>query len=719
MGPMDARRLKARTREALRHHRAGRLAEARKVYEALLEQAPGHAPALHGIGSILHAGGEHEPALAPLRKAIERRPDSPIYRNTLGNVLRALGRGAEAEASYRQALRADPRYALAAYNLGVLLLDRGELDAARSTFEDTLARDPRFGAAALALGGLLRRQGRIDEAIACQERLVDLEPDRASVYNDLGALYQLKGRVEEALRCFERALELDPASGEAHFNRGKLLADLSRFEAARGAFERAIPLASHLAVESACHLAVVRRHLCDWSGELERTAELARQVEAMLREQPSRGLPPLALNVVAVPATLRLAVARHLASGLERESRAARERLAFRHPTRSAPKRLRVGYVSPDFRTHAVGTLIHDVFRHHDRNAVAVHAYSLVVLDDPFQRRVRQGVDAFVDVSRDAPEAIARRIHADRIDVLVDLAGYTTYSKTAIFALRPAPVQAHWLGYLDTMGADFLPYLLADDRVVPEWLQGGFSETVVSLPHGFSVSSELPIAEAPPRAELGLPEDAFVFCCMNGLHKLDAATFDVWMRILARVPESVLWLPDEGSQTARANLVHEAEARGVDPSRLHFARRAPLPAYLARYRAADLFLDTFAYNAGATAVGALRAGLPLLTKPGETFMSRMGASLCEAAGIPDTVCADAAAYEERAVALATQPAELEAVRRRLEAGHREAPLFDPRGFARQLEAAYRAMWRHHVEGGSSRRIRVETPARPHLASGFS
>jgi predicted O-linked N-acetylglucosamine transferase (SPINDLY family) len=196
---------------------------------------------------------------------------------------------------------------------------------------------------------------------------------------------------------------------------------------------------------------------------------------------------------------------------------------------------------------------------------------------------------------------------------------------------------------------------------------------------------------------------------MNGLHKLDAATFDVWMRVLARVPASVLWLPDEGSESARGNLSREAAARGVEPARLHFAPRVPLPDYLARYRNADLFLDTFAYNAGATAVGALGSGLPVLTRPGANFMSRMGASLCAAAGVPEMICENARAYEERAVALATQPAELETVRRRLVEARRTAPLFDARGFARQLESAYRAIWKHHEEGAGARRIEVELP----------
>jgi protein O-GlcNAc transferase len=264
----------------------------------------------------------------------------------------------------------------------------------------------------------------------------------------------------------------------------------------------------------------------------------------------------------------------------------------------------------------------------------------------------------------------------------------------------------HWLGHLGTLGADFLPYVLADERAVPEEHGEQFSETIVSLPRGFVPASPMAIAPTPARAALGLPEDAFVFCCMNGLYKLDAQTFAAWLRILARVPNGVLWLPDEGSATARANLACEATQRGVDPARLVFAPRAPLPQYLARYRAADLFLDTFAYNAGATAVGALSAGLPVLTLPGGRFVARIGASLCASAGIPEAICADEGEYEERAVAWARDRTGLASVRNRLARARDSAALFDLPGFARQLEAAYRAIWRHRAEGDPARRILV-------------
>ena len=740
---MNARKVAGWLKEALRLHRAGRLDKARPLYEQVLRELPDEPHALHGLGVLCNDSGEPGRAVELLRAAIAVRPDSAVYHNNLGNALRALGDGDAAERAYRDATSRDPDYAIAHYNLGALRLDLGHEHLAREALERALALNPALAAAAIALSGLharagradeaeqclstalaaapdqpdllgelahlLRREGRIDDAIACLERVIAVAPRRAGAFNDLGALYQLRGNVDSALACFERAVDLEPGLGEVHFNRGKLLDDLGRAEEARVAFEAVRERAPHLAAEASCHLAVVARRLCDWAGEGERTEQLVAEIERLVQSDPSRGLPSLALEVLPIPAPLRIAVARHLAAGIERQTAAARARCAFAHaPARGDPARLRVGYVSPDFRSHAVGTLIADLFRHHDRSAVSVHAYSLVNVDDAIARQIRAGVDVFRDVSREAPEATARRIHADRIDVLVDLAGYTTYSRPAIFALRPAPVQVHWLGHLGTLGADFLPYVLADDCAIPEAHVEHYSETVVSLPRGFAPASPMPEASAPARAEVGLPDDAFVFCCMNGLYKLDAQTFAVWMRILARAPNSVLWLLDEGSPAARANLAREAKQRGVDPARLVFAPRAPLPQYLARYRVADLFLDTFAYNAGATAVGALRAGLPVLTLPGDRFVARIGASLCTSAGIPEAICTDAEEYEERAVSWATRRDELSRVRNRLTEAHGRAPLFDLSGFARQLEAAYRAIWRHRAEGSAERRIRAST-----------
>jgi predicted O-linked N-acetylglucosamine transferase (SPINDLY family) len=735
------RELEQSYRTAVAHHKAGRFDEARALYEELLRDVPDHPAVLHMLGVVMHTQGDHLRSIELIGRAIARRPNAPAYHNNLGNSLRALLRLEEAERAYLEAVRLRPDYASALHNLGVVLADAGRLDAAEACLSRCLALAPRLAEAHLALAGVrlhsgrlveaeascrkalafhpqlaaahfdlgnvLREQGRVDDAIASFQRVIRFEPQHSGAYTNLGALLQVRGELDAARASFHRAIELEPHSAQAHFNLARLLDEIEDLEAAREAYERTALLAPALRPEVLCHLVIVKRKLCDWRDAQAGRAELLEAVKSHLDDpQARRGLPPLTLNLFAAPAPLRRAASEQQARGIELACREARERAAFTH-ARHSRERLRIGYVSPDLRQHAVGTLVTPLFEQHDRSAFEVFAYALVHVDDAFNRRVRAGCDVYVDASRQSPEETARRIHADRIDVLIDLAGYTTYSRTAIFALRPAPVQAHWLGYLDTMGAPFIPYILADERVVPEASAENYSEAIVRLPDCFAVAADLPIApEIPTRAACGLPEDGFVYCSMNGFQKLDPRSFAAWMRILTRVEGSRLWLYDGTSAAGRQNLLREATRQGVDPARIHFAPRLPVPEYLARYRLADLFLDNFDYNAGATALGALSAGLPLLTCPGESFVSRMGASFCAAAGLPELVCASEADYEERAVALAGDRAALHELRLRLENARASAPLFDAPRFVRHLEGAYRMMWRDWLDGVGPRPIRV-------------
>jgi len=728
-------------RTAVAHHRAGRLEPARALYDQVLRAVPDHPAVLHKLGVLVHEQGDPVRAVELIERAIARRADDPAYHNNLGNALRALGRPAQAEHAYRSALRLRADYAGALYNLGALLADSGRLEESNALLRRCLALSPRRVEAHLALAGVearsgrlreaeaccrraliaepqhaaahfelgnaLREQGRVDEAIASFQRAVRCEPKMAGGYTNLGALMQLRGEVDAARAAFRRAIELDPRSPQAHFNLARLLDEIDELEPARDAYETAAALSPALVPEVLCHLSIVRRKLCDWSDAEAQRAALLAAVKAHLDDPAAqRGLPPLTLNLFAAPAALRRAASAQQARAIAHSCREARAHAAIGQ-TRPARDRLRIGYVSPDFRQHAVGTLIAPLFELHDRSSFEVFAYALVQVDDAFNRRVRAGCDVYVDASKESPEETARRIRADEIDVLIDLAGYTTYSRTAIFALRPAPVQAHWLGYLDTLGADFVPYILADSRAVSEASAAHYSEAIVALPDCFAVAADLPIApETPTRAACGLPEDRFVFCSMNGFQKLDPRTFAAWMRILARTPESVLWLYDGTSAAGKERLRREAERSSVDPSRIVFASRLPVPEYLACYRLADLFLDSFDYNAGATALGALFAGLPLLTLPGESFVSRMGASFCAAAALPDLICESEAEYEERAVRIGRDRSLAASLKERLAQARASAPLFDGPRFVRQLESAYRLMWRDHRDGTGPRPIRV-------------
>jgi predicted O-linked N-acetylglucosamine transferase (SPINDLY family) len=437
--------------------------------------------------------------------------------------------------------------------------------------------------------------------------------------------------------------------------------------------------------------------LCDWRNFNQECGDLIR---ATLAGQ--KCAPPFALIPIASSLEAQLASSRTF----------ARDRYPARPPLwrgeAYAHDRLRVGYFSSDFHAHATAALVAGLLESHDRSRFEVTAFSYgPPSDDPWRRRLEAGVERFLDVSSRTDDEIASLARKMEIDIAVDLKGFTTGARTGIFALRPAPVQAAYLGYAGTLGTDYIDYILADPVVIADGHERHYSEKAVLLPGCYQANdSKRPIASRDfSRAELGLPANGFVFCCFNGGYKITPDVFDAWMRLLAAVPGSVLWLL-AGPATAQDNLRSAARDRGVDPGRLVFAPVMEPDLHLARHRAADLFLDTFHCNAHTTASDALWAGLPVVTLLGETFASRVGASLLRAVGLPDLVATSVAQYERLALKLATEPGSLEEVRARLTANRETHPLFDTVAFTRDLERAYQMMHERHARGLPAARIAV-------------
>ena len=356
--------------------------------------------------------------------------------------------------------------------------------------------------------------------------------------------------------------------------------------------------------------------------------------------------------------------------------------------------RIRLGYLSADFRQHPVAALIVALIERHDRRDFEVTGYSFCARDRSAMRgRFTGAFDHFVDIDKMPHRQAAELIHENGIDVLIDLMGYTRYCRPTILAHRPAPIQVNYLGYPGTMAADFIDYIIVDPFLVPTDQQPFYTERLVHLPDCYQPSdTRRQMANpAPSRASCGLPEKGFVFCCFNNSYKLTPAFFDIWMRLLNAVPGSVLWL-SERNDFVKDNLRREASCRGVAAERLVFLPRAPMPEYLARLGLADLFLDTLPYNAGATANDALWTGLPVLTCAGETYVGRMAGAVLTAAGLPELITTSVEAYETLAFQLATEPGRLTAVRQKLERNRSTMPLFDTERFNRKLEAAYQRMW---------------------------
>jgi predicted O-linked N-acetylglucosamine transferase (SPINDLY family) len=360
---------------------------------------------------------------------------------------------------------------------------------------------------------------------------------------------------------------------------------------------------------------------------------------------------------------------------------------------RRAGERLRVGFVSANFREHPTAQLSMEFWERIDRDRLEMFAYSLRRSDDAFAARIRNAFEHFADVSAEPVERIAQRIRDDRIAILIDRNGYTIHAREALFALRPAPIQVNCIGFPGTLGAPWYDYIFTDRFSLPETLRGFYSERPLYMPHmSFpSDTTRLPSGGAPTRAACGLPEQGFVFCCFNNAYKILPEVFAIWMRLLARLPGSVLWLLDTNPE-AKANLRREAAQAGVEPARLIFAARAPVSEHVARNAAADLFLDTYPYGAHTTANDALLAGLPLLTCVGETLPSRIAASQLHAIGLPELVTERFADYEALAWQLATEPALLQGYRARLAANRHTHPLFDMPRYARDFEHAMQQAW---------------------------
>lgn len=664
--------------------RSDRAAEALECFEQLA--AIGFASgAVHlARGNALAALGRQESALVCFEEAIRCDPAEPLAHCNRGNALLAFGRTPEAMASLDRARTLAPGNVLVRYNHGNALLALKRYTEALADFDVAVQADPRFVLAWYNRGTALMELRRYAEAVASFERVIALAPDFAAAHNNRGASLLCLKRQTEAVAAFEQALRLQPGYEGALENLGNAFHDLARFEEAARCFaalvaaapERPYALGSLLDARARC---------CDWGADYPALRD--RVADAVARGQ--RAQVPFAFLATCDSAAAQLQCARIYAAD---KFPPAAQPLWTGRPYRH--DRIRVAYVSADFRYHATAFLTAEMLERHDRGSFEWTAISLGPDDaSPMRLRLERAFDHFVEAGSLGDREIAALIRGREIDIAVDLQGYTADCRAGIFAHRPAPVQVNYLAYPGTLGSPCMDYLIADRRVIPKEHFACFSEKVVHLPHCYQPNGSgrevAPIT--PSRAQASLPEQGLVFCSFNGSYKITPEVFDVWMRLLSALPDSVLWLLDD-NEAATRNLRRQATARGVHADRLVFAPRVPLAAHLARYPLADLFLDTLPCNAHTTASDALWSGVPVLTCPGAAFAGRVAASLLEAAGLPEGIAGNLQQYEALALSLAADPGRLGALRARLAAQRQTSPLFDAERYRRGLEAAYTLMW---------------------------
>ena len=599
--------------------------------------------------------------------------------------LQGSGQIQQAAEIFRAILQEEPANGAALYSLAVIALNGGQATEALALTQVGVQAAPAFPGMWLAQGSALQGLGRLEEALASMDRALQLDPDFTDALVNSGALLRSLLRHKEALERFNQVLLKHPEHTTALANCAILLTEFKESRRAIAMFERLLALKPDYDYGLGL-LAYERLHICDWTDFEPLRGRILDGVLAGKRSCKTLALMALTDNAEAQHAAA-LTFARHWCPPAPRKLWQGER---YRHD------RIRVAYVSPDLREHPVAHLMTGVFEHHDRTRFETIAVSLGIDDGSrLRERIVRVFDHFVDARGMGSPQIAERIRALEADIVVDLAGYTSDSRLDILAWRPAPVQATFLGYPGTLGTNYVDWLIADRHIVPAGHESYFNERIARLPDAYlPTDASLEIAErTPTRAECDLPENAFVFCSFSHDYKINPPLFDSWMRLLHAVPGSVLWLVSR-NPLSQENLRHEAAARGIDPSRLVFASRVPrVEDHLARYRQADLFLDTHPYNAHTTAADALMAGLPVVTYMGNAFPSRVAGSLLHAVGLPELVTESLAAYEALALALAHDPTRLRALREKLLQTRMASPLFDTKAFCRNLEAIYIAMWR--------------------------
>ncbi|GAA0721050.1 tetratricopeptide repeat protein [Dokdonella soli] len=637
----------------------GRVADARAALAEAHALAPQSVEVLCNLGSVLLAGGETAAALAALEQAIALEPEHPAALNGLGNARRAAGDLEGARDAYAGATRAAPDHSGAWLNLAAIELALGDHAAAERDARHALMLAPGHPEGLLLLGHLHAARRQYAEAEAAYAAGARSAPRDARFAYQCGLMAEEQKHLATAAQAHAHALALDP-----HFDR------------ALG------------------QLVFLRRQLCDWGSLDELSARLRARVAGN-----AGGIAPFGFLAEPASAAEQFRCARTHAAGIEAAMAPLRTRLAFARALSTLPATLRVGFVASGFGNHPTALLVVAMFEALREQAIEIHLFSTAPDDaSALSLRLHAAAHAWHDAVGATPAALARTIHSAGIEVLVDLDGYCSGAMPEVFALRPAPVQVNWLAYPGTLAAPWIDYVIADRMVLPRSLCAQFSEQVVWLPRCFQPSDTTRRVDEPrARDACGLPETGVVYACFNNSFKINPASFERMLAVLRAVPDSVLWLlaaPDGADQRLRA----EAVRRGVDATRLVFAPKVAHADYLARYRHADLFLDTAPYNAHTTASDSIWAGCPALTVPGETFASRVAASLNHHLGLPQLNARDDAEFIETAVRLGRDPAARAALRAELAERREYSGLFDMHGFATDFAAVLRKMAQRHRAG---------------------
>ena len=689
---------------------------------------PNRAEAYGNMGFALQKQNKLEEAIEAYNKALTIKPDYVSVYYNMGIALKGQGKLEKAIVAYNKALAIKPDYVDAYYNMGIALHDHGKLEKAIVAYKKALAIKPDYVDAYKNMGNALQDQLKLEEAIEAYNKALAIRPDDAGAYNSMGIAFKEQLKLEKAIEAYQKALTIKPDYAIAYSNMGNALQEQLKLEEAVEAYKKALIIKPDY-VNAYKNMGNALKE----QGKLKEAIEAYKKLLAIKTDHEAARVENLyisarlcnweiiAKDVNLIPKlgisekhvlpfsllSLEDAPERHLTRAkIYAKANYLQKALPPRDRPSKRPKRIRIGYFSTDFKEHPVAYCIAKVLELHNRDQFEVFGYSVHgSSSSEMRKQLEKSFDSFADVQNMNDKDIALQARQDKIDIAVDLNGYSGRARTGIFAYRAAPIQINYLGYPGTMGSNFMDYIVADRFLIPGENQKYFSEKQIYLPDVYlPTDNTLPFSNEPSsRFDLGLPDNGFVFCAINNSYKVNQRVFDIWMRLLKSVGDSVLWLL-EPNKIVKANLKKEANRRGVTSDRLVFAKHVSHEKYLSQFHQADIFLDTFPYGAGTTASNALWAGLPIVTKSGQGYTARMAGSMLNAIGLPELITETEKDYEALIMDLATNPRKLAKIKDKLATNRLTQPLFNTELYTKYLENGYQQAYQNYFDGNPPQTI---------------
>lgn len=675
------------------------LDESIKYFKKALSLKPNYAQANNNIGIAYQQKGKSNLAAKYIKKAISLNPNYFEAYNNLGTIIQDQGDINQAIQYFNKAISFNSNYSEAYYNQALAFSELNDLDRAVQSYEKAISLKPNYPEAYNSLAAIISQQGKTDEAINLFNKAILLKPNYSDAYFNIGIMFKKKNRLNEAIESYQKAIKFKPNYVESFYNIATIFQEQGKLSKAIDYYDKALKQKPDYDKAQAQKLYQMAQ-ICDW-----KTIQQDRKLFSTLGIYKNHIPPFTMLFFEDEPRN------HYLRSKLYAKKKYLQKQIPFEKINKfSKKKHIRIGYFSADLQNHATMYLASKIFENYDKAKFEVYVYSFgkSLENDEVREKLKNSVDVFKDVIDLSDKDIAVLARIDQIDIAIDLKGYTKNSRTGIFAYRAAPIQINFLGYPGTMGAKFFDYIIADSTIIPESKKNFYSEEIIYMPHTYQPTSHSSVKNNKvfTKSEMDLPNHGFVFCCFNNSYKISPNEFSIWMRILSKVENSVLWLIGS-NKWAKINLKKEAENHGIKGNRLIFATQLSHSDHLARLKLADLFLDTFNYNAHTTSSDALWAGIPVITKIGNSFASRVAASILKAVDLPELVVKNENEYENLILEIANSPKKLFKIKEKLFANRLSKPLFDSEMYIGHLEDAYKQVYENYLKGNKAKTISIE------------